>query len=33
MANVLTSVLFSFISYFMFTSLLGVTLARGMLPF
>lgn len=31
--NVLTSVLFSFISYFMFTKLLGVTLARGLLPF
>lgn len=31
--NVLTSVLFSFISYFMFTKLLGVTLARGILPF
>lgn len=31
--NVLTSVLFSFISYFMFTQLLGVTLARGLLPF
>lgn len=32
-ANVLTSVLFSFISYFMFTKLLGVTLARGLLPY
>lgn len=32
-ANVLTSVLFSFISYFMFTRLLGVMLAPGMLPF
>ena len=31
--NVLTSVLFSVISYFMFTKLLGVTLARGILPF
>ncbi len=31
--NVLTAVLFSFISYFMFTKLLGVTLARGILPF
>lgn len=31
--NVLTSVLFSFISYFMFTRLLGVTLAPGILPF
>lgn len=32
-ANILTAVLFSFISYFMFTRLLGVTLARGILPF
>lgn len=31
--NVLTSVLFSVGSYFMFTKLLGVTLAQGMLPF
>lgn len=31
--NVLTSVLFSFVSYIMFTQLLGVTLARGILPF
>ncbi|MFN7087966.1 MAG: tripartite tricarboxylate transporter TctB family protein [Burkholderiales bacterium] len=32
-ANVLTSVLFSFISYLVFTRLLNVTLARGILPF
>ncbi len=31
--NVLTSVLFSACSYFMFTKLLGVTLAQGVLPF
>lgn len=31
--NVLTSVLFSAGSYFAFTHLLGVTLARGILPF
>jgi putative tricarboxylic transport membrane protein len=31
-ANVLTSVLFSLISYLMFTKVLGVTLARGILP-
>jgi putative tricarboxylic transport membrane protein len=31
--NVLTSVLFSAGSYFMFTKLLGVTLAQGVLPF
>lgn len=31
--TVLTSLLFSFISYFLFTQLLGVTLARGILPF
>lgn len=31
--NVLTSVLFSVISYFAFTQLLGVTLTRGILPF
>ena len=31
--NVLTSVLFSLGSYFMFTKLLGVSLARGVLPF
>lgn len=31
--NVLSSVLFSFISYLVFTRLLGVTLARGILPF
>ncbi len=33
LANVLTSVLFCAISYFMFTKALGVTLARGPLPF
>ena len=32
-ANVLTSVLFCLGSYLMFTKLLGVTLARGILPF
>jgi putative tricarboxylic transport membrane protein len=32
-ANVLTAVLFSLGSYLMFTQLLGVTLARGILPF
>lgn len=31
--NVLTSVLFSAISYFMFTKLLGVNLTPGILPF
>ncbi len=31
--NVLTSVLFSVLSYFAFTKLLGVTLTRGILPF
>lgn len=31
--NVLTSVLFAVISYFAFTKLLGVSLARGILPF
>jgi putative tricarboxylic transport membrane protein len=31
--NILTSVLFSAGSYFMFTKLLGVTLAQGVLPF
>jgi hypothetical protein len=31
--NVLTSVLFSAGSYFMFTTLLGVSLAQGVLPF
>ncbi len=31
--NVLTSVLFSVIGYFAFTKLLGVNLARGILPF
>ena len=33
LANVLTSVLFSLGSYLMFTKLLGVTLAPGILPF
>ena len=33
LANVLTSVLFCLGSYLMFTKLLGVTLARGILPF
>ena len=32
-ANVLTSILFSLGSYLMFTKLLGVTLAPGILPF
>ncbi|MBX9810046.1 MAG: tripartite tricarboxylate transporter TctB family protein [Burkholderiales bacterium] len=32
-ANILTSVLFSFISYLVFSRLLDVTLARGILPF
>ena len=32
-ANVLTAVLFSLLSYLMFTKLLGVNLARGLLPF
>ncbi|MGA0032061.1 MAG: tripartite tricarboxylate transporter TctB family protein [Burkholderiales bacterium] len=31
--NVLTSVLFAVISYFAFTKLLGVSLARGIVPF
>lgn len=31
--NILTSVLFSFISYWMFTKLLAVSLPRGILPF
>ncbi len=31
--NVLTSVLFAVISYFSFTMILGVTLARGIIPF
>ena len=31
--NVLTSVLFAVISYFMFTKLLGVNLPLGILPF
>ena len=32
-SNVLTAVLFSLLSYLMFTKLLGVNLARGILPF
>lgn len=32
-SNILTSVLYSFISYWMFTKLLGVSLPRGILPF
>ncbi len=32
-SNILTSVLYSFISYGMFTNLLGVSLPRGILPF
>jgi putative tricarboxylic transport membrane protein len=32
-ANVLTAVLFSLLSYVLFTHVLGVTLARGILPF
>lgn len=32
-SNVLTSVLFCVISYWLFTKLLGVNLARGILPF
>jgi putative tricarboxylic transport membrane protein len=31
--NVLTSVLYSFVSYYMFTKWLGVNLPRGILPF
>jgi putative tricarboxylic transport membrane protein len=31
--NVLSSVLYSFISYYMFTTLLGVNLPRGIAPF
>ena len=31
--NVLTSVLYSFISYYVFTAWLGVNLPRGLLPF
>jgi putative tricarboxylic transport membrane protein len=31
--NVLTSVIYSFASYYMFTSLLGVNLPRGIAPF
>ena len=33
LANVLTAVLFCAISYVLFTKVLGVTLARGLLPF
>ncbi|MEK6593215.1 MAG: tripartite tricarboxylate transporter TctB family protein [Pseudomonadota bacterium] len=33
LANVLTSVLFCVITYVLFTKVLGVTLARGLLPF
>jgi putative tricarboxylic transport membrane protein len=33
LVNLLTPVLYSFISYWMFTKLLDVTLARGILPF
>jgi len=33
LANVLTSVLFCVISYLLFTKALGVTLAKGVLPF
>ena len=32
-ANVLTAVLYSFVSYYMFTKLLGVNLPRGIAPF
>jgi len=32
-SNILTSALFSFISYWMFTKLLAVSLPRGILPF
>jgi len=32
-SNILTSVLYSFISYWMFSRLLGVSLPRGILPF
>jgi hypothetical protein len=31
--NVLTSVIYGFASYYIFTSLLGVNLPRGILPF
>jgi putative tricarboxylic transport membrane protein len=31
--NVLTSILYSFVSYYLFTTLLGVNLPRGFLPF
>jgi len=31
--NVLTAVLYSFISYYVFSSLLGVNLPRGVAPF
>ena len=33
MANVLTSVLYSFVSYWLFTKFLGVLLPQGILPF
>jgi putative tricarboxylic transport membrane protein len=33
LSNVLTSVLFSVITYVLFTKVLGVTLVRGLLPF
>ncbi len=33
LTNVLTSVLYSFASYYMFTTLLGVNLPRGIAPF
>ena len=33
MTNLLTSILFGFISYLMFTRLLDVSLPRGILPF
>jgi putative tricarboxylic transport membrane protein len=33
LSNVLTSVLFCIITYVLFTKVLGVTLARGLLPF
>lgn len=32
-SNILTSVVYSFVSYWMFTKLLGVSLPRGILPF
>lgn len=33
LTNVLTSILYGFISYYVFTTLLGVNLPRGVLPF